>query len=312
MISDNSLKKLEEIGAKRVFLQFPEGLIPSIQKIAKYLEKKGFEVFLSMEPTFGACDIRDYEAKLLKCDAILHIGHSDIGLTSKLPVVFDEYKIDIDLSKTTEKHVKKIVYNRIGLLTTLQFIKGIDIVKRVLEAYGKNVVLGKSKRIKYHGQVLGCDYSSAISIENSVDCFLFFGTGRFHPLGLLSLTKKPVFFLDIERDTLEDMSKERDKIRIKRNILFERVKKCSNFGILISVKKGQLALEKAKRLKRFLERKGKNVYILVFNRVTPEKLIGLKIDCLVNTACPRLSEDYEMFKKPIINEGDVINALKST
>jgi 2-(3-amino-3-carboxypropyl)histidine synthase len=303
MISPKTIKKLKALKAERVFVQFPEGLKPRIQKIAKQLEREGFEVFLFMEPVFGACDIRDWEAGVLGCDAILHIGHSDMALQSELPVVFDEYRIKIDINRL-EKELKKIKYRKIGLLTTLQFIDSLDEVERILKAEGREVYTGKPKKARYPGQVLGCDYSAALSVEKEVDCFLFFGSGRFHPLGLLLKTEKPVLFLDIERGRMTDLDGERDKLRIKKGLLVEKARGCKNFGILVSVKKGQLALKKAEKLKRVLEGKGKKAYILVFDRITPEKLLGLEIDCLVNTACPRLSEDQKMFRKPILDAGD--------
>jgi len=45
------------------------------------------------------------------------------------------------------------------------------------------------------------------------------------------------------------------------------------------------------RLKEELEKKGKEVYILAFDRMMKEKIEGLKFDCLVNLACPRLDEE---------------------
>lgn len=79
--------------AKRVFVQFPEGIRHKMPEIAKHLEKEGFEIVICTEPCYGACDIREEEAARLKCDALLHIGHEDFGIKSKLPVVYWEYFI---------------------------------------------------------------------------------------------------------------------------------------------------------------------------------------------------------------------------
>jgi len=49
-------------------------------------------------------------------------------------------------------------------------------------------------------------------------------------------------------------------------------------------------------LKKNLERKGKEVYILAFDRVTFNKLSGFKIDYWINLACPRLEEDLILSK----------------
>jgi 2-(3-amino-3-carboxypropyl)histidine synthase len=88
------IKKLKKLGAKKIFIQFGEGLKLQIQEIAEKLEKEGFQVFICLEPCYGACDVRDNEAKLLGCDAILHIGHEKFVEKTSLPVVYWEYFIE--------------------------------------------------------------------------------------------------------------------------------------------------------------------------------------------------------------------------
>ena len=39
--------------------------------------------------------------------------------------------------------------------------------------------------------------------------------------------------------------------------------------------------------------------------IIPEKLLGLNLDILVNCACPRMNEDFKLFKKPILNPEDI-------
>jgi len=43
--------------------------------------------------------------------------------------------------------------------------------------------------------------------------------------------------------------------------------------------------------------------------VLPEYFLGLKIDCFVNTACPRLIDDSFKFNKPLINPIELEIAL---
>jgi diphthamide biosynthesis enzyme Dph1/Dph2-like protein len=62
-------------------------------------------------------------------------------------------------------------------------------------------------------------------------------------------------------------------------------------GIIISWKKGQNKIKEAERMKRKLEKRGKEVYILAFDNVSKDKIEGLKLDCLINLACPRLDDD---------------------
>jgi diphthamide biosynthesis enzyme Dph1/Dph2-like protein len=57
-------------------------------------------------------------------------------------------------------------------------------------------------------------------------------------------------------------------------------------------------------IKRKLESAGKRAYILTGDCFTPEKLLGLKIDVLINTACPRMRDDADLFGKVILKADD--------
>lgn len=296
--------KLKRAKAKKVFIQVPEGLKMGALDLMGFLEKKGFEILLSVEPCFGACDIRDREAKMLGCDVLLHIGHSDFGLKTRVPVIYEEFEIPCDPIPMLKRHLKKLNCERISLVTTIQFVHCLDKVKRFLEMKGKKVYIGSSGKLK-KGQVLGCDYSSAKVLENKVDCFLFIGSGKFHPLGLQEVVKKPVFFLDIERNNLTNFFREKERMKTLRIMKTQKAKDLKNFGVVVSTKPGQVDIKKAERVKKKLKSLGKNAYILVADQLTPEKLIGLKIDVLVNTACPRLGEDFEQFGKVILEPKDI-------
>lgn len=300
------LKEVKKRKASRVFIQVPEGLKMSVLDLASCLGKNGINVVVSIEPCFGACDLRDQEAKDLGCDLLLHIGHSDLGLKAKIPVIYEEFRIDFDpvpLLKRNLGFLKKC--EKISLMTTVQFIDSLEKTERFLESNGKVVYLGKPKRAKYPGQILGCDHSSATSVDKIVDCHLFIGSGMFHPLGLAMKVKKPVLFLDFESGKLAGFSKEKIKLEMIKFARIEKAKDLRNFGILISTKPGQIQLKPARSVKKKLESLGKHAWILAADNITPEMLLGLKIDCLVNCTCPRLTEDFKMFKKIILDPEDV-------
>ncbi|MEE9323223.1 MAG: diphthamide biosynthesis enzyme Dph2 [Candidatus Aenigmarchaeota archaeon] len=291
------LKLIKSKKAKRVLIQVPEGLKIGVGNLIDFLEKNGLEVMLSVEPCFGGCDLRDNEAKELGCDLLLHIGHKDLGLKTKPPVVYYEYFMDSDFVPLLRKFLKKLKFRKICLVTTIQFAKNLDSAKRFLEKNGFKIYLGKD--------ILGCDVSNAKRFEGISECYLFIGSGRFHPLGLQERTSKPVLFLDIEKRALEDLSKEKNKLEVKKEMRIQKAGGLRNFGIIISTKKGQLRLKTAENVKKTLKKRGKNVYMLVCDQLIPEKLLGLEIDVLVNTACPRIREDCEQFRKVILNPEDV-------
>lgn len=301
------LREIKKRKAKRIFLQIPEGLKTKVLDIVKELEGAGLKVFTSCEVCFGSCDLRDYEAEILGCDLILHIGHSELPkLKTKIPVVYEDYRIDVDPVPLLMSGFDKLKpYKTISLVTTLQYINSLLPAMEFLKSKGKRVCIGTPLKAKHPGQILGCDYSAAKPLEKLVDCFLFLGTGRFHPLGLAINVKKPVLFLDFEKNEISDLTEEREKLQRLRIMHIEEAKGYRNFGILVSTKLGQLDIKTAESIKKKLEDLGKNAFILVFDEIEPGKLMGLQIDCLVNCACPRLAEDSERLGMTILNPGDV-------
>ena len=284
------IKRLEDLKSKRILVQYPEGLTLKIIDISKILEDNGFEVILCMEPSYGGCDLRDTEALRLGCDAILHIGHCDFGIKSELPVVYWEYMIDIDPIPFLQKEFHKLKpYKKIGLLTSLQYVKCMEIVKKYLEENGKEVFYQKT--LKYPGQILGCCVYPAESIQDIVDCFLYVGTGKFYPLGVAIKVEKPVLSLDLEKGEIIDLEEDK-KIWMKKKAWYdEQIKDAKNVGIIVSWKKGQNRIEEAIKVKKELEKNGKNVNILAFDRFDRTKIEGLKFDVLINMVCPRLDDD---------------------
>lgn len=300
------LPKLNSLKARRVLIQVPEGLKTSVLEFSRALEKSGIRTFISIDPCFGACDIMDREARALGCDALLHVGHSDYGLKAALPVIYEEYRIDFDPVPLLRRHLPELKpYRRIGLATTVQHIPSLALASSFLRKQGKRPVLGTPSRGGHPGQVLGCDYSAAKSIEPSVDCFLFLGTGTFHPLGLALEADKPVLFLDFESTELMDLVQEKANLQKLRYAHIAKASEARNFGILVSTKPGQAHPKIAEQAREKLESLGRQAWILVFNQLTPDKLLGLQVEALVNTACPRIREDARQFKKPIISPEDI-------
>jgi len=69
----------------------------------------------------------------------------------------------------------------------------------------------------------------------------------------------------------------------------------------VSWKKGQ-SFRSPFELKKRLEKAGKEVYVLAMDEVTPEKIEGLKLDMLLNCACPRIGiDDQARYQVPVLN-----------
>jgi len=305
------VRKVRENGARRMLLQVPEGLKTRSLDIADMLEKglkNRAEVLVSCDPCYGSCDLMDAEAKELGCDLLVHVGHTELKLRRKthVPVVYEEYRIDYDPVPLLARHLDLLrPCKKICLVTTAQYISSIGHAKRFLESKGKKIHIGQPSIAKHPGQVIGCDYSAAEPLDRLVDCFLYLGTGRFHPIGLATRVKKPVLVLDFELGTLENMHRERDMFLRIRFAQIEKAKELKNFGILVTTKPGQGKPGTAEKVRQKLRKKGKNAWLLVMNEIRPRKILGLKLECLVNCACPRLTEDFRQFKMPILNPEEI-------
>ena len=87
------------------------------------------------------------------------------------------------------------------------------------------------------------------------------------------------------------------------------IKEKNYFAIYVSTKIGQFALDLAFKVYDLLKSKGKIVYFVVGNNLTNDKLKGYKIDVLVNTACPRIKEDYRNYDFVLVNVNDIFKAF---
>ena len=280
-------------------VQIPDGLKRKALEIADEIG----DAFIDCESCYGGCDLATQRAKALGCEKIVHYGHSKF-IESDMPVEYVEIREDYNPRQVLEKDFNKLDGNKIGLVSSLQFLESLQTAKKYLEKRGKKAFIGKGKFKE--GQTLGCDISSALSIEKNVDSFLFIGSGRFHALGLLLKTKKPVFVLDVEKNDIYNIKGMEGDFLKQRYVAQALAKDAKRFGILVSVKPGQLNLKLAEKIRKQVINKNKKAYILVFDEIKPEKLEGLDLDCYINTACPRIAiEDRTKFKKPILNPDEI-------
>ena len=91
--------RVKQTGAKRVALQFPEGLLMFACAIADIVERfTSAETIIMGDVTYGACCVDDFTARALGADLMVHYGHSCLvpidATTIKMLYVFVDIKID--------------------------------------------------------------------------------------------------------------------------------------------------------------------------------------------------------------------------
>ena len=302
-----AIKELKKHKAKKVFLQIPEGLKTKVEGIVEELEGKGFEVICEMNPCFGACDLKQSEAKKFGCDAILHLGHTKFLEKTSISTIYAPLKYELGerferIVKIIMERLKDEEVKEIGLATTAQFLSYLPEIKTALEGAGIKTIIGKGKRTE-NGQVLGCNYSSA---NIKTDTILFFGDGLFHPLGIHFATKKKVIIANPIMLEIKTLEEEKEEFLKRRILMIERTKNAKSYAILVSTKEGQNRITEAEQIKKELEKKGKTAKIYTMDYISNEALLGISAEAFVNTACPRISiDDYSNYKQPIINGYEV-------
>ncbi len=200
-----------------------------------------------------------------------------------------KYNGPINLSKIKTK----LLPEKIGLLTTVQFVDYLKEIKSYLEKNKIKVIIEKGSQ-KYPGQILGCDQTAARKISALVGAFLYIGDGRFHPIGVQLKTGKNVFIFNPISNEFKKLEKrEIEKIKMKRKAMLIKFHTSKEIGVIISTKPGQNKLEEAKKLKNKF--KEKNFYFILFDNIDYQQLENFNfIESWVNTACQRIEEDIKV------------------
>ncbi|MGV8143295.1 MAG: diphthamide biosynthesis enzyme Dph2 [Methanothermobacter sp.] len=303
---DQIIKKINEIDARKVGLQFPEGLKTHAITVARQIEEEtGVNVIISGDPCFGACDVSDN----MDVDLLVHFGHTPLPLEYEVPVMFVEGKFQLDVIPSVKMALDYLKdYKRIGLVTTAQHLYLIPEITDFLMEKGKEVIMKEGIGTE-EAQVLGCNFSAIEDL--SVDVFLFIGSGNFHPLGINLSTHKPVIIADPYHNEARNIDKVTDRIIRIRFAKITKAREAEKFGIIVSSKKGQNRMELAQKLKDIINHAGKEAFIIFLNQVTPELLIPyMELDAYVITACPRIAiDDANIYKKPLLTPEELLISM---
>jgi 2-(3-amino-3-carboxypropyl)histidine synthase len=301
-------------GARTVAVQLPEGLKVHAQSIARDVrERTGADVLILGDPCYGACDYAPSFPRF--ADALVQFGHAEIpSMASPSNVLFVEVYIDLDVTTLLERALPKL-RDRIGLLTTVQHVHQLPKIMQWLGSHGKEARIGRGDaRIKFEGQVLGCNISSVDPLLEEVDQFLYIGSGDFHPLMVAIESDKEVLVLDPLMNEVREIDRLKERILRQRHAAITRAEAARRFLILVSTKVGQERMSLAMRLRSLAEENDRSADIVLLEEFHPDRLLPYQADAYVSTACPRIAiDDYLRYPKPILTpvELEIVLGLRN-
>ncbi|OYT60369.1 MAG: diphthamide biosynthesis enzyme Dph2 [Desulfurococcales archaeon ex4484_217_1] len=304
--------------AKKVLIQAPNGLKHLFLKHLEELKKElpNVEFIISGDPAYGSCFLAEIEAKRVNADLIVHVGHTEY-YKATIPTIyveaFSKLALTEKLAKKLLNYIKNLNVKNIGLCGVLQHLRSIEQVKKLLENNGYKVYIGKhGPYTKYDGQVVGCDYVSALTVNSNVDLHLIVSGGLFHPVGLGLATLKPVVKLDPYEEEVVDLTKEVKKVLRKRYWRIMESLNAENYGVIVGMRKGQYRPNLVKSIEKLVRRKGGRSTRIVMDIVTEENLLNLdnSFDAYIVTSCPRIPIDnLGEFRKPVLTPGEAYMVL---
>ncbi len=297
------MDRLQELNAKKVLLQLPDGLKPHVFEYFNRLSEK-YTVVVSSDPFYGACDISTPDV-YRDVDCIVQLGHSEIpNIKYPKPMIFMEYRVEknITIEESVFQQLRDRGFRKIGLLCSIQYIDQMQKVGAFMQSIGFEVIVGKQdNRMKYPGQVLGCNFSAAHSISSEVDAYVVVSTGKFHAIGAQLASSKDVFIFDMHEIRLNEIRPETDKFLRRRYAKLSKARDARKICVVADTKIGQYRIRLANKIVEQAKAQGLEPVLLTANDVRPSDYENMRCDAVVFTGCPRVSlDESDKFPMPIL------------
>ncbi len=318
---DRICSQLRADGAERVLLELPDGLKHFSAQLADEISGKcGCQVYVRAGHTYGSCDMGYREAELVGATHVIHLGHTEYPRTlytsiseAKVKVIYEPVISRLTISEAMVKRAVDLLrvrsIERVGLLATVQHAHLLENLAERLEAEGLKPEIGRPAFPQSAaGQVLGCEYSAALSLARSVDGFVIVCGGAFHSIGVVLATGKPTIQIDPYRRDAADMTTEAYRVLRQRYGVMLKAMDAERWAIILGGKSGQLRLSLAGQLEKLLERRGHKYYRFVVDQLDTDVLRNIdssEIDAFIVTSCPRLPiDDLYTYHKPVLTPGE--------
>lgn len=309
-------------GAKRVALQFPEGLLMYSLVLSDIFTTfaGATHCFVLGDVTYGACCIDDLAASALGADILIHYGHSCLvpidATTIPCLYVFVDIKINVEHLVDTVKLNFDPGSKNIVLAGTIQFASAIRVAKFELEKHGFRVLVPQSKPLSA-GEVLGCTapkVSQKVFDGEGETVLVFVADGRFH-LEAFMIANPGIKAFRYDPYLAKLFLEKYDHVGMKesRKNAILKAKEAKNWAIVLGTLGRQGNPRILDRLEKNMQEKGFDYTVILMSELSPTR-IGLfedSVDAWIQIACPRLSIDWgDAFVKPVLTPFEAEIALE--
>ncbi|KAI9318528.1 putative diphthamide synthesis protein-domain-containing protein [Dichotomocladium elegans] len=305
-----SVWRIRKAEAKKVALQFPEGLLMFACLISDILEVFcQVETLIMGDVTYGACCVDDYTARALGCDFLLHYGHSCLVPVDVTPI--NTLYIFVDIGIDTQHFVDTIKKNfeagkRLVLVGTIQFVASLQSVRETLQE-DYTITIPQAKPLS-PGEILGCT-SPKLS---DTDAIIYLGDGRFHLESIMIHNPTiPAFQYNPYDKRITRERYDHQEMQSLRKHAVTVGSQAKKFGLILGTLGRQGKPEIMEYMEANIRNAGKEYVIVLLSEIFPGKLAQFQdVDAWIQIACPRLSTDWGYaFPKPLLTPYEASIAL---
>ncbi|KAI9852429.1 MAG: Diphthamide biosynthesis protein 1 [Thelocarpon superellum] len=310
-----TIHRIRTSGARKVALQFPEGLLLFATTISDILTHfcPGTETLIMGDVTYGACCIDDYTARALGCDLLVHYAHScliPVDVT-KIKTLYVFVDIGIDTAHLLASLERNFESGKtIAMLGTIQFNATLHSITPELERAGFRILVPQTAPLS-KGEILGCT-SPRLTTSDDVDLLLYLGDGRFHlESAMIHNPDLPAYRYDPYARTLTRETYDHTEMQSLRTQAIQTAQRATKWGLILGALGRQGNPHTMTLIEERLQARNIPFVTLLLSEIFPEKLAMMSdVECWVQVACPRLSIDWGYaFSCPLLSPYEALVAL---
>ena len=307
--------RIQQMGAKTVALQMPEGLLLYACALADIIERfTGAESVIMGDVTYGACCVDDLSAAALGCELLIHYGHSCLVPIDRMAtdVLYVFVEIDIDTPHLVDTITANFeVTMKLALCGTVQFAGALHAARTALHQRFAKIDLPQCRPLSA-GEGLGCTSPNLAGY----DACVFVADGRFHPEAVMIANPAvPLYRYDPYSKAITRERYEHEQMHALRRTAIAAVKGVTRWGLVMGTLGRQGNPDVLAHFQRLLERRGCTHLTILLSEVFPAKLALLSqgehgVQAWIQICCPRLSIDWgHAFTTPLLSPYEAEVAL---